>query len=79
LNDLDGFEGDFSPVSQFNGDIILFKDSRSFHNEYTRSFGGKPVRPEIFNKPDGVHQFYSKNQNNFLGDHFVVIKAKTKN
>jgi hypothetical protein len=33
VNDLDGFEGDFSPVSQFNGDIIwdslvLFKKSK---------------------------------------------------
>ncbi|MDO9554051.1 MAG: 6-bladed beta-propeller [Rhodonellum sp.] len=75
INDFDHFEGDFSPISQFNGNIILFKDSRSFQKEYLKSFGGKSISSNIFNKPDGIHQFYKINEHDFQNDNFVVIKA----
>ena len=78
INDIDNFEGDFSPISQFNGNIILFKDSRSFQKEYLKSFGGKSISASDFNKPDGIHQFYKKNEHDFQNDNFVVIKAKVR-
>ncbi|MFL0685675.1 MAG: 6-bladed beta-propeller [Algoriphagus aquaeductus] len=78
INDIDNFEGDFSPISQFNGNIILFKDSRSFQKEYLKSFGGKSISSNDFNKPDGIHQFYKKNEHDFQNDNFVVIKAKVR-
>lgn len=78
INDLDGFQGDFSPVIQNNGNLIQVKASRNFYNEYLKNFGGKSIDASFINDPKSIHYFFNNNKEKLMEDNYVVVKNKIK-
>lgn len=78
INDIDGFHSDFSPVFQHDGELIQIKSSRTFYNDYIKSFGGKQIDTSLLKDSKSIHNFYQTNKNKLMGDHYVVIKNKIK-
>lgn len=74
INDIDGFQGDFSPVIQHNGDLIQVKSSRSFYNEYLKSFGGKAIDASLNKDPKSIHYFFNNHKEKLKEDNYVIIK-----
>lgn len=73
-NDIDGFQSDFSPITQNEGNLIQIKASRNFYNEYLKNFGGKAIDPDLINDPKSIHYLFKRSKEKLKGDHYVVIK-----
>lgn len=78
INDIDGFQSNFSPVFQKNGNLIQVKDSRNFYNEYLANFGGKSIDAALIRDLKSVHHFFNKHKEKLKGDHYVIIKNRIK-
>ncbi|WP_228527755.1 6-bladed beta-propeller [Pararhodonellum marinum] len=77
-NDLDYFEGDFSPYSSMKDYAVLMKGSRQFYNEYVRSFEGRTISASMLEDQAGIHSFFQDFKAKLTDDHYVIIKAKVK-
>lgn len=78
INDMDGFQANFSPVFQKNGNLIQVKGSRNFYNEYLENFSGKSIDTALIRDPKSIHHFFNKHKEKLKGDHYVIIKNRIK-